>query len=84
MKPLTRVEIAELQEICYWLNKQPCQCAYSKDIIVELPHLAHWFSYTWRHKRKQSGLFYYQVGYGWRLHRKLWQRRLEGLTQSVA
>lgn len=83
MKPLTRVEISELQEICDWLSKQPCQCAYSKTIVEELPHLDHWFSHTWRHKRKEAGLFYYQVNYGWRLHRRAWQKRLEGLIQTA-
>lgn len=84
MEPLTRQELSELQEICDWLDKQPCKSAYSKAIGDELPHLSHWFSFTWRHKRKSVGLFYYQVNYGWRLHRRSWQQRLNLLVQSVS
>lgn len=84
MKTLTRIEVSELLERCEWLDKQPCKCAYSKAIVENLPHLSHWFSFSWRSKRKEVGLFYYQVSYGWRLNRRFWKQRLEGLTQSVS
>lgn len=73
---LTSLEIADLQQLCEWLDTQNCKSAYSAEVADRFPHLNYWVSSAWKPQRKDVGAFYYQVGYGWRLHRK-WRERLE-------
>lgn len=79
---LTSAEIQELQQLCEWLSNQPCQSAYSGEIIQQFPKLSHWVSVAWKQRRKDAGVFYYHVGYGWRLHRQ-WRQRLNWLGEKV-
>jgi len=73
-------EIEELEELCNWLNKQPCKSAYSVDIARSLPHLQHWTKTAWKPKRRTASLIYYQVTYGWRLCRN-WEKRIKKLKE---
>jgi len=41
---LTSAEIQKLQQLCEWLSNQPCQSAYSGEIIQQFPKLSHWVS----------------------------------------
>lgn len=80
---LSRTEIVELQRLCDWLDTQPCRSATSSDVIRALPDCKHWVSHAWKGKRKEARVIYYQVGYGWRLHR-FWQRQLDKLALEVS
>ncbi len=80
---ISRSEIVELQRLCDWLEMQPCKSAMSSEIMRALPDCRHWISHAWKGKRKEARVIYYQVGYGWRVHR-YWQRKLDKLAMKVS
>lgn len=79
---LTKLDIAQLLQLSEWLELQPLRCASSGDIVNQFPHLRNWVSSAWLAKRNLAKVIYYQVGYGWRLHRN-YKSRLAKLTDEI-
>lgn len=79
---LTKTDIAQLLELSDWLEMQPLKCASSSDIAIALPHLRHWTSSSWMHKRNAAKVIYYRSGYGWQLFRT-YKSRISKLTIEI-
>lgn len=79
---LTKRDIAELLELSDWLEMQPLKCASSGDIAIALPHLRHWTTSSWMHKRSYAKVIYYRSGYGWQLFRTS-RSRISKLTIEI-
>jgi len=79
---LTKTDVAQLLELAEWLELQPLKCASSGEIAQALPHLCHWTSAAWMHKRGSAKVIYYRSGYGWQLFRN-YKNRLKKLTDEI-
>lgn len=82
MLSLTKTDVAQLLELADWLEMQPCNCASSGDIAIALPHLRHWLTSSWSHKRNEAKIIYYRNGYGWQLFRG-YRKKLDKLTEDI-
>lgn len=79
---LTKQDVAGLLQLAKWLELQPCRSASSGDIANQFPHLRNWTTSAWLAKRNLAKVIYYQVGYGWRLHRN-YKSRLAKLSDEI-
>ncbi len=70
---LSKTDIAELLEIAEWLETQPCKSAFSGQFPARLRR---WVDSSAQKKRTLAKVFYYQIGYGWRLNRQ-WKHNLK-------
>ncbi|HEY9635103.1 MAG TPA: hypothetical protein V6D14_17000 [Coleofasciculaceae cyanobacterium] len=79
---LGRKDIAELWQLCKYLDSIPYKSAYDLATRPTTREISYWTTAEWKAQRQYADCIFYTNGWGWRLQER-WKERLAQLEAEL-